>query len=476
MGFIVSGDWLDPLQELDDLVNNPDTYDDYHNQFSILGASMPSDDEDHSDHDDDHDDDNDDGIRQSNAVDSGFATTPSQSQQQQPEQPQQQQQQRSSPQQRKGLLWPYIQPRFESVYMAVTYGIFLLLFLSKELVYSLFAFADMACFALIANSCMFVLKLFGFYKDRDYINPRRMLLSEDDTDQGKVRMVFRIMAGVIYAVILSVLLFGHKEDITAWRSDVLSNRSSQAKGVHNARQNVELFRDAIISVLPSWIPLDPDTGRIDSQELMETMDDRYMIRQAQSPDFALATLGSRVLVRYTTASFDKDSKRGWRYGLYRFIRHRSFFHSSPSSSPVMALLPDTHPGQCWPMAGQYGSLGVRLSQRISVNAVSIDHVDPHQAIDMSSAPKDFEVWGLTTQKPTGTWKYPWDPAASIRGEAVYLGKFKYNIGDNATGPVQTFKLKTDSPPLRDIVFRFLSNWDKDEFTCIYRVRVHGNLV
>lgn len=460
---------MDPLQELDDLANNPEAYNEYQHQFSILGASMPSDDEDHSDHDDDDDD----GIQQSNDVDSGLASTQSQNQPQQ-----QQQQQRSSPQQRKGLLWPYIQPGFEKGYMAVTYTIFLVLFFSKELVYSLLAFGDMACFALICNSFMFVVKLFGFYKNRNYINPRRMLLSEDDdTDQGRARAIFRMVAGVVtYTAIFFVFLYGRKEDITtAWRPNVLSNRSSEEKGVH-ARQHVELFRDAILSVLPSWIPLDPDTGRIDSQELLDTLDDRYVMRQAQAPDFALATLGSRVLVQYTSSTFDNGSNKGWRSGIYRLIRHQSVTNSSPSTSPVNALLPDTHPGQCWPMAGKYGSLGVRLSQTVSVNAVSIDHVDPHQVIDMSSAPKDFEVWGLTRQKATGTWRYPWDPAASLAGDAIYLGKFKYNIGDNATGPVQTFKIKPDSPPLRDIVFRFLNNWDKDEYTCIYRVRVHGNIV
>ncbi|KAI7873909.1 hypothetical protein K492DRAFT_169791 [Lichtheimia hyalospora FSU 10163] len=431
---------------------------------------MPSDDED-QDEDEDH--------YQTNRLDydhsaaEAIATPPPSQSQQQKQPPRQEQRSSQQQQQRKGLIWPYIQPSFESIYINVTYIMFLLIFFSKEVVYSLFAFADMACFTLIANCCMFILKLFGFYKDRNYINPRRMLLSEDDTEQGKARVLFNIIAGTIYGMILVTLVYNHEyKDMISWRLQDITNGSSETKVVQS-KQNVELFRDAILSVLPSWVPLDADTGRIDSQELMDTLDDRYVMRQVQVPDFALATLGSRVLVQYTSPTFNQgNNQKGWRSSVYRWMQHPSS-SSLSSASPVMALLPDTHPGQCWPMAGKYGSLGVRLSQPISVNAVSIDHADSHQVIDMSSAPKDFEVWGLTQPRSTATWKYPWDPAASLAGDAVYLGKFKYNM-DN--GAVQTFKITARSPPLRDIVFRFLSNWDKDEYTCIYRVRVHGNIV
>lgn len=431
----MSEDLLDPFQEVDDLANNLEGYNAFQHQFSILGSPIHT--EYNDDDDEEEEEEQDDTINQRSF---------------------QHYEHKSSTAQVKGLIWPYIRPILERILMKVTYILFFAFFFSKEIVYALCALADMACFTLIINSGLFVLKLFGFYKDTSYINPRRML-SEEDTDHPKYRVPFLLVAGIIYGSVVLSWLYPHT---LSWPTHLLSSRSYQLE----SNQNVELFRDAIISVLPSWVPLDAESGRIDAQELLHTLDDRYVMQQAQVPDFALATLGSRVLVQYTSPTFD-TRKKGWRSSVYQWLHPQVHF------SPVMALLPDTHPGQCWPMAGKYGSLGVRLSQSVSANAVSIDHADHQLVTDLSSAPKDFEVWGLTRQKRTAKWKDPWDPAASLAGDAVYLGKFKYNIDGNA---MQTFKIEPASPPLKDIVFRFLTNWDKDEYTCIYRVRVHGDTV
>jgi len=58
---------------------------------------------------------------------------------------------------------------------------------------------------------------------------------------------------------------------------------------------------------------------------------------------------------------------------------------------------------------------------------------------------------------------------------MHLGTFSYDI--HAPSHIQTFSIPTEIQELGidfgTVVFRFLSNWGEDTYTCVYRVRVHG---
>ncbi|XP_072506753.1 SUN domain-containing protein 2-like [Notamacropus eugenii] len=127
-------------------------------------------------------------------------------------------------------------------------------------------------------------------------------------------------------------------------------------------------------------------------------------------------------------------------------------------SPRAILQPDVYPGNCWAFRGPQGFAVVRLSARIHLSAVTLEHVPKALSpiSNIPSAPKDFVILGLNEDS---------------QSEGVALGHFTY---DNAGESIQTFHFQgNDTAPYQVVELRILSNWGHPEYTCIYRFRVHG---
>ncbi|KAI8337517.1 UNC-like C-terminal-domain-containing protein, partial [Chlamydoabsidia padenii] len=168
-------------------------------------------------------------------------------------------------------------------------------------------------------------------------------------------------------------------------------------------------------------------------------------------DYALATHGATILPLWTSSTFSPNEQQHWWTRWYSL--------PSPVSSPKMALTPGMHAGQCWPMNGNHGSLGIRLSEPTVVRAVSVDYPG-HQvfASQVSSAPKQMELWGLVH--------------LDDMNDAVFLGSFTYQI--NKSSPRQTFDLdNAQSLVFPGVVLRIRSNWGNQQHTCLYHISVHG---
>ena len=126
-------------------------------------------------------------------------------------------------------------------------------------------------------------------------------------------------------------------------------------------------------------------------------------------------------------------------------------------SPYDALTADMTLGSCWPMAGTSGTLAIRLNSKVAITAISIDHIPKNEALNINTAPRNFRVYGSAEELDT----------------PVLLTEGEYSIADGSLYS-QTFAFSTRTIPLQYIQFQFLSNHGNKEFTCIYRVRVHGN--
>ncbi|KAG1650701.1 SUN domain-containing protein 2 [Nymphon striatum] len=127
-------------------------------------------------------------------------------------------------------------------------------------------------------------------------------------------------------------------------------------------------------------------------------------------------------------------------------------------SPRKVIQPNVHPGECWPFVGAIGQIVLKLSHPIYVTGVTLEHIpkslSPNGKIE--SAPKDFSVTALT------------DPTHS---EGFDFGNFSY---EESGTPLQFFSITNSTQAYRFIEVKFHSNWGHPDYTCVYRIRVHGN--
>jgi SUN domain-containing protein 1/2 len=138
-------------------------------------------------------------------------------------------------------------------------------------------------------------------------------------------------------------------------------------------------------------------------------------------------------------------------------------------NPRTILQPGSSPGQCWAFKGSQGSVVIKLSNPIQISEVTLEHIPKTLSPDgnVASAPKFFEVYGLERVED------------DLTKNAVLLGNFTYDT-ENIKNPVQTFKVLEEEANNKKasfnlVEFKFLANHGHLEYTCIYRVRVHGNL-
>src|SRR5690606_33279769 len=124
--------------------------------------------------------------------------------------------------------------------------------------------------------------------------------------------------------------------------------------------------------------------------------------------------------------------------------------------PSTILDPDTSLGNCWAFTGSTGYVVVQLSNPVIPEAFSIDHVHESISPDFSSAPREFQVVG-----------YEFDST-----DGKVLGKFEYKKGK---GAVQTFPVKEEKSFLI-YKLHILSNYGNKDFTCLYRLRIHGKRI
>lgn len=204
---------------------------------------------------------------------------------------------------------------------------------------------------------------------------------------------------------------------------------------------------------------------------------RYSKDVLAKPDFALYTAGGRVIPSLTSPSYEirPSSLTG------SFLARLTGSGVVRGKAPVTALHPDISTGQCWAIGGTSGQLGVLLSRRIYPSDITVEHASKEVALDVSSAPKEFEAWGIVA-----------DPSdlKSIQGEEMRLVEGDDKIGNmirlvqaaydvEATNNIQTFevdeKIKDLRIPISAVVFKILSNHGNEHLSCLYRVRVGGEV-
>ncbi|KIK62963.1 hypothetical protein GYMLUDRAFT_41258 [Collybiopsis luxurians FD-317 M1] len=212
------------------------------------------------------------------------------------------------------------------------------------------------------------------------------------------------------------------------------------------------------------------------------------------PDFALHSGGARVIPSLTSDTYEirPPNLRAQLLGMVTGVGY------AVGRPPVYVLNPDITNGYCWPFAGTEGQLGVALAAPTFIEDITIDHIAKEIAYDIRSAPRQMEVWGMVEGRDNIARVKEWDQErerlrseARERGEEVpeeeypqtlpknpryiRLASFVYNIYSPQN--VQTFPVR---PEIKELGIDFgivalivRSNWGMDDYTCLYRMRVHG---
>merc|ERR1712004_398544 len=226
----------------------------------------------------------------------------------------------------------------------------------------------------------------------------------------------------------------------------------------------EISKKSILDILESERYLSTDNGTNYSNRKEDEIKDlvhsallTYGADKTGTFDFALETAGGSVVsTRCTQMYTDRLPQYTW-LGVPLWLPLNIW---GPSTNPRTAIQPGVMPGECWAFKGSQGFLVIKLSMPMKPTRFSLEHIpkslSPNGRID--SAPKVFQVFGLEIDKDS---------------QPQELGRYTY---DQAGEPLQFFPVENEvERPLALVELRILDNHGHDEYTCLYRFRVHGSL-
>eukprot|EP00903_Cladosiphon_okamuranus_P008327 g8010.t1 len=184
--------------------------------------------------------------------------------------------------------------------------------------------------------------------------------------------------------------------------------------------------------------------------------ERYGADRTGIPDYAMGPAGARVISRLTSETFEAPM------GFFEKMASRRRKDSLQAvSQPPVAINPESRLGMCWAMKGREGKLTVKLSQPITVETVSLEHAPRELLLNKGiSAPKDFTVFGH--RKDLGV--------TDENGDVLVDGQYKIE-GD----VIQSFEVAEEyrQEEYSVVTLQVHSNHGEEAYTCIYRLRVHG---
>ena len=151
----------------------------------------------------------------------------------------------------------------------------------------------------------------------------------------------------------------------------------------------------------------------------------------------------------------------------------SLIFRSNRNSPQRAITADNTPGNCWAFDGSQGQLVIQLSHKVFVRYITIEHIPRNLSPSgqIRSAPREISISALS------------GPNDKVSSNLIHKLKSMFQIGYHLakiefdiSGPsIQMFPILHDMNFMaQHVMVKFNSNWG-EEYTCVYRVRVHGDI-
>ncbi|KAJ1531201.1 hypothetical protein HK405_001511 [Cladochytrium tenue] len=214
-------------------------------------------------------------------------------------------------------------------------------------------------------------------------------------------------------------------------------------------------------------------------ELVQRSLARYSADVIARPDYALSSAGASVVLKLTSPIWSTPSNS--LFG--RMMNTRV----ARGLGPYFALTPGTMPGTCWSFAGPSGTLGVQLVQDVIPTDFTIDHVPTDLVLDsahgLDSAPKDVEVWAVfdvdrfaeaDLDNPKA--RLPVVGGSPVPGLLLATHRFdpkKASVQTFPAAPEAVRALRARKVVPGVVLLRVKSNWGNEDYTCLYRFRVHA---
>ncbi|KAJ1342871.1 hypothetical protein BSLG_002530 [Batrachochytrium salamandrivorans] len=308
----------------------------------------------------------------------------------------------------------------------------------------------------------------------------------DDFIQHNRQELAAITSAEIDAHIETKVILTRQQTLTMIESKI---RSITSQTDHDISELTERINKLDVGSTPSHSHSDGPTLSQDAIEVLihrvvaSALED-YRADVLAIPDYALRSAGARVVSDLTSSTFSESFKPEFLNRLAKAVDVRK----TSGQFPATALSQDISPGNCWAMAGSSGTLGIYLAESIIPTDITIEHSPIQTSIGNrhKSAPRHFELWAvfdvkafasldlssdvvrrrvLPMRPDTLSNKRPAPPAG------VLLGDFEFDPVKNS---MRVYPLhRVLDIRVATVVVRFKSNWGHPNWTCIYRVRIHG---
>ncbi|KAJ3557075.1 hypothetical protein NM688_g1669 [Phlebia brevispora] len=152
----------------------------------------------------------------------------------------------------------------------------------------------------------------------------------------------------------------------------------------------------------------------------------------------------------------------------------------PQPLPPDTILRQHHLiGDCWPMSGTSGHIGIALAQPLHVTNVTILHLTGGTD-DAGSAPRSAILWGISSRPLQQHFDHHISSPLQAQltmvldpRTVVPLAKVFYDIHTRLSS--QWF-IATGCEPIEvsTVIFEVLDNWGESSFTCLYGLYIHGD--
>lgn len=228
--------------------------------------------------------------------------------------------------------------------------------------------------------------------------------------------------------------------------------------------------------------------------LIKTSIQRYVSHTISKPDFVDISSGAQVIWDLTSNSYDWKAELPPFQQKYHNILSAVGFGRMKVNSPLTAFSNDVSLGSCWPFNGKSGQVAMSLEKLIKPTDLGVVHVRADQSPNPKSAPRHISLYIEIESESEREHieqiisdncldihdKNISKEKINIPESFVKIISVEYNIYSSADEfqvfPIPEYITSIPSLKTSKVIFLIEDNWGHEDFTCVYRFRLFGELL